>query len=77
MERVFDQQAETLASGLDHDKYLFQCGVVFALRMVASLPDQLTQALERSRDRTAESESTDPGTFLNTVWYERATGTKS
>ena len=77
LERLFDLQAEQLAGRLVHDEYLFQCGVIHALRVVSALPDTLTQALEAHRARVARrNRSTDDALdrthgFLNTPWFER------
>lgn len=69
LEALFDSQAERLATGLNHDEYLFQCGVICALRVVAALPQSLTQAEQRTYARP-DTDGTDPDRgLLNTPWY--------
>ena len=75
LERLFDLQQEQLANRLSHDDYLFQCGVIHALRVVAALPDTLNTALEAHRARTdrrnrSTAEPT-PDWELNTGWFRR------
>lgn len=72
-----EQQANELASGLPHDKYLFASGALTALRRIYTLTDDILAAAatlkELDDDRTeherrsAERAST---RFLNTPWYD-------
>jgi len=74
LERLFDSQQEQLANRLAHDDYLFQCGVVHALRVVAALPDTFTTALEAQRARdTRHTRDTEPvrDWELNSGWFPR------
>lgn len=79
LDSLCQQQTETLAGALPHDKYLFQCGVAHAIRVCAALPDLFTRYLEEHRARTSQRKP-DPDrslTFLNTpFWdgYQRDTG---
>ena len=77
IERLGEQQALTLASGLEHDKYLFASGALTALRRVYVLADELlaaAQSLEdRKHDRTERNATADrkhAAGFVNTPWYD-------
>ncbi len=75
LDRLGEQQAAVLASGLDHDKYLFVSGALTALRRVYTIADDLIAAAatlkehEHARDRTA-SAARHADTFVNTPWYD-------
>jgi hypothetical protein len=66
---------EALLSGLPHDQYLVQCGVVKAIRLVANLPESILEHERHLHDRAIERERADsgsdiPGTsLLNTHWF--------
>jgi hypothetical protein len=75
-ERVFDQQARILFTALPHDKYLFQCGVVFAIQRLIELPDEIIATVTKSEDHahardTSETDRSDGNTaYLNTPWAD-------
>ena len=78
LDKVHEQQAEVLLQGLDYEKYLFQCGVVYAIRRLYQLPNEnLTKVTELetrqdariNRDRSRDGRSI----FVNTPWYESYT----
>ena len=81
MEQVWEAQANQLASGLAHDQYLFQCGVLHGIKLIANMPDQIVThermqdehaARTREADFAADSDRVAP--FLNTpgwIDYER------
>lgn len=78
LERVFEQQAKELATGLPHDKYLIQCGAVYALQRMYDLPDQII-AKSRQQEEMKNVQSrlvardADQRTsiFLNTPWWDQ------
>ena len=73
LDALCQQQTETLAGALPHDKYLFQCGVAHAIRVCAALPDLFTRYLEdsRARDQHRRHPGPDRGiTFLNTPFWD-------
>lgn len=72
LDRLCQQQTETLAGALPHEKYLFQCGVAHAIRVCAALPDLFTRYLEDARDRAQHRKpAPDRGvTFLNTPFWD-------
>ncbi len=77
LERLGEQQAATLSSGLDHNKYLFACGALTAIRRVYSLVDDLlagaTQIKELQNDRTKREHVAArrvANTFVNTPFYD-------
>ena len=77
LERLGEQQASTLASGVVHEKYLFASGALTALRRVYTLADDLIAAatnieeLAHARDRkSARSAARYADTFVNTPWYD-------
>jgi hypothetical protein len=74
---VAEQQAAELVSGLSHDRYLFACGALTALRRVYTLVDDLiataTKLEEITNARTSDSASRAQraaSTFVNTPWYD-------
>lgn len=77
VERVTLEQVEVLLHALPHEKYLFQCGVVFACRRLSELPTQIlakvteleTHANVRDRAAAADAD-TARLTFLNTPWWD-------
>lgn len=70
LERLFDINAAPLGSNLEPKAYAFQCGVVHTLRVVAGLPDDLSQKLEDLNERTRPTRPvTDPGTLVNTPFF--------
>lgn len=78
IERLGEQQALTLSSGLEYDKYLFASGALTALRRVYVLADELiaaAQSLEaRKHDRTqrtADADRKHAAGFVNTPWYDQ------
>ena len=77
LERVGEQQASEVASGLAHDRYLFACGALNAIRRVYTLVDDVlataaqTQEIANARQRTdADRAARTASTFLNTPWYD-------
>lgn len=75
--RVGEQQASQFAAGLDHDKYLFSCGALTAVRRIFTLVDDLLATVakleEIKDDRTraaAKSASRYAASFVNTPWYD-------
>ena len=71
------QGASVLASGLDHDKYLFSCGALTALRRIYTLVDDLVASaanlkeISDARSRTdASAEQRRASTFVNTPWFD-------
>lgn len=77
LERLGEQQASTLASGVDHDKYLFASGALTALRRVYTLADDLIAAAnnlkeqQHARDRKLDAaDRRHADTFVNTPWYD-------
>jgi hypothetical protein len=77
LERVAEQQASVLVSGLDHDKYLFGCGALTATRRIFTLVDDLMVAadnlkeIQDDRSRTARrAEQRRASTYLNTPFYD-------
>src|SRR5207302_1183787 len=59
LERVLCTQVDALLSALPHDRYLFQCGVVYATRRLIELPHDILakvtelEAHANARDRAA------------------------
>ena len=77
LERVAEQQASLVASGLDHDKYLFSCGALTALRRIYTLADDLVASaanlkeIQDGRERTvARAEQRRASTFVNTPFFD-------
>lgn len=77
IERLGEQQASTLVSGVAHEKYLFASGALTALRRVYTLADDLIAAatnieeLAHARDRhVADANAKYADTFVNTPWYD-------
>lgn len=73
LDALCQQQTETLAGALPHDKYLFQCGVAHAIRICAALPELFTRYLEDARDRAQHRNQSAPDrgvTFLNTPFWD-------
>ena len=76
LETVFLRESERLTTALDHDAYLFQCGVVHTLRTIAVLPETILNHDKELHDSAAQRESrrvrsdADPATFLNTPYYD-------
>ena len=72
-----EQQASELASALPHDRYLFTCGSLYALRRVYSLVSDVLAAtkslkeIEHVRVRASlERERRAANAFLNTPWWD-------
>ena len=77
LQAVAEQQAAELASGLPHDKYLFTCGALHALRRAYTLIDDVVTATQNITELTdarqrasAERERRARNVFLNTPWYD-------
>ena len=75
LERIHEQQAEVLLQGLDHEKYLFQCGVVYAIRRLYQLPNEIltkVTELEARQDARVSADRSRDGRsiFLNSPWWE-------
>lgn len=77
LERLWASAAEGVAGGkLSYEDYLFQAGLLQAIRRIAELPQTLAQAEERRRDRTTDTRSPDPestGIFYGTDWFRPGT----
>ena len=76
LELVCEREAAQLATGLPQEKYMFQCGVFYALRQAHSLAANIvaaTQNLEEikhGRDlAAAAADQRRANTFLNTPWW--------
>ena len=77
VDRVTLEQIEVLLHPLPHEKYLFQCGVVFACRRLSELPTTIlakvteleTHANVRNRASAAAADATGAA-FLNTPWWD-------
>jgi hypothetical protein len=77
LEAVCEREAAQLATGLPHDRYLFQCGVLYALRRAYSLSNDIVTAtnnleeMTNARSRSAAvAEQRRANTFLNTPWWD-------
>ena len=71
MEEMAALQAQPLLAGLlEHEKYLYQAGVLEAFRQILAFPDILANHRSNQHDRTPDSRPLDP--YLNTVWYDLA-----
>ena len=77
LETVTLNNVEQLLLALPHERYLFQCGVVFACRRLMELPDQILAKVteledhKNARDRiNANVEDARGDIFLNTPWYD-------
>jgi hypothetical protein len=77
VERVTVQNVEVLLGALQHDQYLFTCGVVYALRRVLTLPDLILakvtelEALDHARSTaSAGAGRARLDTFLNTPYWD-------
>ena len=77
LERVLGTQLDALLSALPHDRYLFQCGVVYATRRLIELPHDILakvtelEAHANARDRAAANARDAQGAaFLNTPWWD-------
>lgn len=68
---MYQTQAGPLGSNLPEREYAFTCGVVHTLRVIAGLPDLLSQKLEAYHGVTRPTDPRlDPGTFLNTPYFD-------
>lgn len=78
LEALAAQQASPLLSGVrDHEEYLFQAGVLAAIRRIHDLPALLSLHLKAHDDRTAARADaaltgSDLAGFTNTLWYDLA-----
>jgi hypothetical protein len=77
LERVAEAQASELASALPHDRYLFTCGSLTALRRVYTLVDDLLASASKLQEMTdarqrnaADAAARTARTFVNTPWYD-------
>lgn len=77
LERLGEQHAAELASGLPYDKYLFTSGAFTALRRVFTLADDLIVAASTLKEHTnvrerklADRNARHAAAFVNTPWYE-------
>ena len=79
LECLWASEAEAVAGGrLPYEDYLFQSGVLQAIRRIAMLPETLAQAEERRRDRTTDTRHPDPergSIFYGTDFFRPGTGT--
>lgn len=78
LERLGEQQAAELASGLPHDKYLFASGAFTALRRVYTLADDLIAAAAHLKEHSnardakhADLNARHAASFVNSPWYEQ------
>lgn len=78
LEALADQQTNELASGLPHDRYLFTCGALYALRRAYTLADDivtLTRNLKEIHDvrerANAEHQQRTASAFINTPWWDQ------
>ena len=74
-----EAQSAELVAGQPHDRYLFLCGALHALRRVYTLADDLIAAATTSeeiadaRDRdTARRAARHAAAFVNTPWWDAA-----
>ena len=72
LERVYEQQLSALLRGMDHEAYLFQCGVCYALERVARLPQDLNDKVRELDARREEPDHTPAGDaiFPNTPYWD-------
>ena len=77
LERVAEQELRELLGAKEHDRYLFVCGALYAIKRIAQAPAFVATYLEelRSRDRTRRSADADARAragliFTNTPWYD-------
>ena len=77
LEAVAERQAAELASGLPHDRYLFACGALYALRRLYTLTDDVlavTSTIKEISDvrqrANAERTGNASSVFLNTPWWD-------
>jgi hypothetical protein len=78
LEATCERQVAELASGLPHDRYLFTCGALYALRRLYTLTDDVlavTQTIKETADArqraSAERQGRASNVFLNTPWYDQ------
>lgn len=76
LEQVYNQQLGALLRPLNHDGYLFQCGVVFALERAATLVDDLLIARD-TRARSLKPEQSDARAVLNSPWWDAYRATQN
>lgn len=67
-------QARPLLSGiLEHEKYLYQCGVLDAFRRILTLPDDLDLLQQRTlHDRAKQRADAAPDFLDHSPWFDRA-----
>ena len=71
LEEMAALQAQPLLAGLlEHEKYVFQAGVLEAFRQVLAFPDTLAQHRSMKKHDSPPDRSLD--SFVNTVWYDLA-----
>lgn len=77
LSKLAEAQANELTTGLSHDRYLFVCGALTALRRTYTLVDDLVaassqlQEISDARERsTADHTARRAASFLNTPWYD-------
>ena len=77
LERLGEQQAAELSSGVPHEKYLFASGAFTALRRISTLADDLIAAAANLKEHTdarqrklAAATARNAATYVNTPWYD-------
>jgi hypothetical protein len=72
LERLYEQNLAALLRGMEHDAYLFQCGVCYALEQIAKLPHDLLDKVRELDARRTDATDFDSGSaiFPNTPFYD-------
>ena len=70
LNRLVSQNGEQLAGALDYDRYLFLCGAIHALRVVAKLPETLTAHLDTQRTHGRDARDDAGSIFLNSPLWD-------
>ena len=77
LETITLHHVEQLLNAQPHDRYLFQCGVVFACRRLMELPEQILAKVTELEDHAnvrarveANYERNRANAFLNTPWWD-------
>jgi hypothetical protein len=75
LSRAYELEASSLFRALDHEKYLFQCGVCYAMEETASLIDSIDHAArmidEHQSSARADHSQSDAASalFAGTAWW--------
>lgn len=74
LEKVYEQQLAALLRGMEHDAYLFQCGVCYGLERVAKLPQEITDKVRELDGRKEAAGATEgragDAIFANTPFWD-------